>query len=257
MENEIHKISLVGFGNVGSHLAKEFKQSNVEVTHIYSRRNSSVYENETGALYVNRFEDFPAGQLIIVCVPDDAIKSVLAEIPSGYPVAYTSGATDIKSLPSRENIGVLYPLQTFSKGVPVNMFEVPFFIEASNDYFASLLFDLAWKISRTVSYANSEEREHLHIAAVFVNNFTNHLAHIAKQYLDERNLSFEHLKPLLLETVNKLNKQSPFEAQTGPARRGDVKIIEQHLSKLDGIPKEIYQLMSESIRKTYSKDEKL
>mgnify|MGYP002632220894 CR=1 FL=1 len=253
MENAIDKISLVGFGNVGSHLAKEFIRCNVAVTHIYSRDPQEVYEKETGALYVDQFKDLPEGQTTIVCVPDDAIKSVIKEIPISCPVAYTSGATDIKSLFPRENLGVIYPLQTFSKGVPVNMFEVPFFIEASNDYFASLLFDLAWKISRTVTFANSEEREHLHIAAVFVNNFTNHLAFISKEHLDKRKLNFDHLKPLLIETVNKLNHQTPYEGQTGPARRGDVNIIEQHLLKLEGLPKELYQLMSESIRNTYTK----
>lgn len=251
MKDGIQKISLVGLGNVGYHLAKEFDKTGIEITHIFSRQLKSCPELTFNPKFIDDLKDLPKGQLVILCVPDDVIKDTVKLIPASCPVAYTSGSTDINSLSERDNIGVLYPLQTFSKDTALNMNGVPFFIEGSNSNFSATLFDLAWKISSSVSYANSEERKELHLAAVWINNFTNHLIHIAKEYLESKNLDFEHLKPLLLETVLKLKEQDPYAAQTGPARRGDAKTIEQHLSKLDGTSKEIYKLISESIVNTY------
>ena len=113
-------------------------------------------------------------------------------------------------------------------------------------------------ISLNVSISNSIERKKMHLAAVFVNNFSNHLAFLAKEYLDENNLKWEYLKPLMIETVNKLSEVSPYEAQTGPSRRNDTKVIESHLKELSGTTKEIYQVLSTSIINTYhNKNDKL
>ena len=251
MKDGIRKISLVGLGNVGYHLAEAFYKADLEITHVFSRQLKSHAALSFNPTFIDDLLELPEDQLVVLCVPDDAIKETIELIHPSCPVAYTSGSTALNSFAGRENIGVLYPLQTFSKETPVTMSEVPFFIEGSNNAFSTALFDLACKIGRRISYANSEERKELHLAAVWVNNFTNHLIHIAKEYIEARNLDFDHLKPLLLETVKKLQEQGPYDAQTGPARRGDVQIIEQHLSQLEGASKEIYRLISESIMHTY------
>lgn len=254
MNNPIQKLSIVGLGNVGSHLFDAFVQEGMKVTHVFSRSKPSddvLHETE----WVKDPADLPPGQLVIVSVPDDIIASILLQIPTDCPVAYTSGSVNLSSLPTRDNLGVFYPLQTFTKGSPLNIFEVPFFIEANDPDFASKLFDLAWMVSRKVTYANSEDRKKLHLAAVFINNFTNHLAHISKDYLDKENLDFNHLKPLLKETARKLENQDPISIQTGPARRKDQEIINEHLEALENpIQKEIYRLISKSIHQTYFND---
>ena len=207
------------------------------------------------AEWVKDPSELPHEQLVIVCVPDDIIASILLKIPSDCPVAYTSGSVNLSKLPHRDDLGVFYPLQTFTKGSPLNIFEVPFFIEANDPDFAAKLFDLAWIVSRNVNYANSEDRKKLHLAAVFINNFTNHLAHISKNYLDKEELDFDHLKPLLKETARKLENQDPISIQTGPARRKDREIINEHIDALeDPIQKEIYRLISKSIHQTYFND---
>lgn len=254
MKGTLEKISIVGLGNVGSHLYDAFLQEDISVTHAVSRSTPSetVLAQST---WIQNLEELPNNQLVIVCVPDDSISDVLRQIPESCPVAYTSGSVELTQLPERHELGVFYPLQTFTKGKEVNIFEVPFFIEARTTEFASELFDLAWKISRKVSYASSEERKKLHLAAVFINNFTNHLAHISKSYLEKHQLDFEYLKPLLKETAAKLETQDPINAQTGPARRNDQTIIEEHLRALnDPIQKELYRLFSKSIHQTYFND---
>lgn len=254
MKNSIEKISIIGLGNVGSHLYKAFTEENIEVTHVVSRSepSSDVLVNSE---WLQAPNDLPTGQLVLVCVPDDLIATIISQIPNDCPVAYTSGSVNLSNLPDREQLGVFYPLQTFTKDTPLAIFEVPFFIEARTTDFAAKLVDLAWIISRKVSYASSEDRKKLHLAAVFINNFTNHLAHISKQYLDSEDLDFNHLKPLLKETARKLESQDPLSIQTGPARRNDQEIIQQHIDALENpIQKEIYRLMSKSIHQTYFND---
>jgi predicted short-subunit dehydrogenase-like oxidoreductase (DUF2520 family) len=256
VKTTIQSLSIVGFGNVGSHLAEEFNRQGIQVSHIYTRREEIVRELTSAyrPTLVENLRDLPKDQLVILCVPDAIIGELLLEIPANCPVAYTSGSTEIDSLPKRDRLGVFYPLQTFSQGVPVNLFEVPFFIESKNSDFALALFDLAWKISHKVTYASSEERKHLHLAAVWVNNFTNHMNHIAHSYLDSKGLDYDHLKPLLSETAKKLQTASAYDAQTGPARRNDLLTIESHLSELSGDQREMYRLISKSIQDTYSND---
>lgn len=254
MNNPIQKLSIVGLGNVGSHLLEAFMKESIHVTHVYSRSEPAdhvLHEAE----WINDPSELPSGQLVIVCVPDDIISSILEKIPTDCPVAYTSGSVNISSLPQREELGVFYPLQTFTKGSPINIFEVPFFIEGNDPNFASKLFDLAWTISRNVNYASSEDRKKLHLAAVFINNFTNHLAHISKTYLEQEELDFDYLKPLLKETARKLESQDPISIQTGPARRKDQEIISEHIEALENpVHKEIYRLISKSIHQTYFND---
>ncbi len=254
MNNSIQKLSIVGLGNVGSHLYESFIQNTIQVTHVVTRSkpDSHILLNSE---WIKNPADLPSDQLVIICVPDDLISSIVSQIPKECPIAYTSGSVNLNTLPKREKIGVFYPLQTFTKNSPINMFEVPFFIEARSTDFASSLFDLAWVISRSVNYASSEDRKKMHLAAVFINNFTNHLAYISKGYLDKESLDFNHLKPLLKETANKLESQDPMLIQTGPSRRNDQKIIKEHIEALDNpVHKEIYHLISKSIHQTYFND---
>lgn len=258
MKNWHDSISVVGLGNVGEHLVKGFVGNGVDVSYIVtSHPEAGQFAGDRRISYLHSVEELPGNQLVIVCVPDQHIAHVLERIHPDCAVAYTAGSVALHSLPPRENLGVFYPLQTFSKGVDLNLFDVPFFIEANNGVFAETLFNLAWKLSRTVSYASSDDRKKLHLAAVWVNNFTNHMNHKAHAYLQAHNLEYTHLLPLLSETVRKLHVQTPFEAQTGPARRGDKAVIREHLEQLNGMDKDLYSLISDSILQTYFGDEQL
>jgi predicted short-subunit dehydrogenase-like oxidoreductase (DUF2520 family) len=253
-----NKISIIGSGNVGHHLAKELSKVGIEITHVSGHNAQSDLElaNEIGA-GVCTIENLPKDQLAIVCVRDEAISKVLNELDESIPAAYTSGSIQINNLPKRKYLGVFYPLQTFTKDSEVKISEVPFFIEATNTDFSNRLMKLALTISDNVNLASSTERKNMHVAAVMVNNFTNHILHQAKTYSDDHNIDFKHFLPLLYETVNKLKSDTPFNAQTGPARRGDQETIEDHLSSLEGQSQEIYKLITESIKNTYPKNDKL
>ncbi len=251
----IQHIGIVGSGNVAWHLTHHLKSEGLTIDWIYSRNEQTGVElaESVESTFVNNLDN-PSCDLVLICVNDDSIQSIISLLPDSVSMAYTSGTKPLSDLLIKgKNIGVFYPLQTFSKDKAVNIFEVPFFIEAADTTFAQQLFDLAWKLSRTVQFASSEERKHLHLAAVMVNNFSNHLFYIANEYLSKHQLDWNNLKPLINETVSKLNALSPFDAQTGPARRNDQATIQTQLALLDGEQKELYRLFTDSILKTYSK----
>lgn len=249
MRNEVNSISLIGSGNVAHHLGKAFSGM-VKINAVYSRNKVSAQElaDELFVFHAEKLEDLIPSDIFLVCVNDDEIYSIIEKLPENQAIVYTSGSVGLHDLPKRLNLGVLYPLQTFSKNRALDLFQVPFFIEGTNEPFAQAIFDLAWTISRKVVFANSEDRKNLHLAGVLVNNFSNHIAFLAQQFLKEKSLEWEFLKPLIFETAKKLQSDMPFNAQTGPALRHDSSTIEKHLNMLDPETKAIYKLITESIQ---------
>ncbi|WP_322790497.1 Rossmann-like and DUF2520 domain-containing protein [Tenacibaculum tangerinum] len=144
--------------------------------------------------------------------------------------------------------GVFYLLQSFSKDKEVNFNEIPFCLEAENKEDLQLLETLAKSIGKNIYHINSEQRKQLHVAAVFVNNFTNHMYKIGADICNEHRVPFEVLQPLIQETAQKIITLSPEAAQTGPAKRNDQKTIQEHLALLNTEQKEIYKLITKSIQ---------
>ena len=170
MLQTIQKVSIIGAGNVASQLAQELASNGIQIVSVTSKSNesASILAEVLNCAVIADIAQIPPSDLVLVCVGDDAIQEVIAQIPTQQAVAYTSGSVEIKSIATRQNLGVFYPLQTFSKTRKVEMFEVPFLIEANNTHFAQALFDLAWKISKNVQFMNSEQRKKIHVGAVIV-----------------------------------------------------------------------------------------
>ena len=150
------------------------------------------------------------------------------------------------------NYGVFYPLQTFSKSRDIDFSTIPVCIEANTEKNYTLLNKLGNALSNDVRAVSSSQRKGLHLAAVFVCNFVNHLYAMGANVCKENDLPFEVLKPLILETANKVMGLHPSEAQTGPAKRNDKKTMKNHLKALDNKEhKKIYKLLSKAIKNTY------
>jgi predicted short-subunit dehydrogenase-like oxidoreductase (DUF2520 family) len=250
MGKDIGSISIIGSGNVAYHLGKAFA-GHVKINSIYSRNKNTAIElaEDLHAFHAAEIKDLIPSDLVLICVNDDQVELVLNQIPADQAVAYSSGSVGLAELSSRENLGVVYPLQTFSKSRQIDLFEVPFFIEATNEVFAQKLFDLAWLLSRKVIFANSEDRKNLHLAGVMVNNFVNHIVFLAEEFLKKNSMEWKYLKPLIKETAMKLQSIDPYDAQTGPAVRGDQKTIDRHLEMLDSDNRALYELITKSIQK--------
>ena len=251
------KIALVGTGNIAYHLYKEFTKKGISVQTIVQRNiNNSENWIDALTLKVEYVSEIPSdSDLVIVCVNDDQIEQVLNELNKDLPVAYTSGSVSLNQLPKRPKLGVFYPLQTFTKHKSVDFEKIPLLIEANDTDFQKELMLLAQRLSNVVQLASSQERFYTHVAAVFVNNFSNHMYHIAAEFLANKNMSFSLLHPLLLETTSKVLSMDPAKVQTGPAKRKDVKVIHKHLEELVGLDKEVYEVVSKSIMNKMKENE--
>ncbi|VAV84557.1 FIG137884: hypothetical protein [hydrothermal vent metagenome] len=243
------KVVLLGAGNVAFHLAKVFDLTpNIDFVQQFRRNNKNDGDFQATTLKTDKIDKLASADIYVIAINDDAITdfSKQLNLTKGL-VVHTSGSMPLSALACKANKGVFYPLQTFSKEQSIDFKSIPITIEAENKEDTKLLFQFAKSISKHVYEINSSQREKLHIAAVFANNFTNHMYSIAKEICDSSHINFDILKPLIKETSEKVQKVDPKLAQTGPAKRNDQKIIKKHLSQISGQEKEIYALISKSI----------
>lgn len=247
------RVVLLGAGNVATHLLKAFSTTRkVEVVQLYARTKKSLLPFKNIVATTNTIDDLVKADVYIIAVADDAIKEVSATLSlKNALIVHTSGSVEMNALAEKLRKGVFYPLQTFTKETTVDFSTIPICIEAEHNNDLLILEKLASSISEAVYFIDSKQRESLHTAAVFVNNFTNHLYHIGKQICDQNNVPFEVLKPLIKETAIKIKNTSPFDAQTGPAKRKDTNTITKHLHQLPENYKEIYSLLTRSISNTH------
>lgn len=249
------KVVLFGTGNVASHLAKTFiNATTIELVQIYSRSKKSLKQFNNIPTTTN-LNNLAKADVYIIAIPDDAIANFSKKIPKlNGLLVHTSGSVSMNSIDKQHTRGVFYPLQTFSKDTWVDFKKTPICIEAEQQQNVYLLEKLAKNISDKVFLINSKQRKSLHVAAVFVNNFTNHLYHIAHEICKEHTVPFEVLAPLIKETASKITNLSPYTAQTGPAKRNDIKTIKAHLALLKQEQQNIYKLLTQSIQQTYGKE---
>lgn len=243
-------VIIIGYGNVAYHLTYAFlKSESVNVVQVYNRSIKRIEHLEEKTLITNNLKHLKKADIYIISVSDDVIAKVSSKIDvkSAF-VVHTSGATSINDLKNNGRKGVFYMLQSFSKSKEVNFNEIPFCLEAESKADITLLKKLALSIGEKVYCINSEQRKHLHVAAVFVNNFTNHLYKIGSDICKENGITFDILYPLLKETASKIEYLSPIEAQTGPAKRNDKKTIKNHLNLLNKEHQAVYKLLTKSIQ---------
>lgn len=253
------KISIIGTGNVAYHMVRAISGlANHKLISVCGTSIENVKSISIKTKAVLHPSKILKSDLILICVPDDKIGKVAKEV-SRWPkhsntiIAHTSGSVSSKVLKSNLKYGVFYPLQTFTKGQRLSYKSIPFCITGSDEKVIRKLMKLANEISDEVQMVTDKQRKEVHLSAVLINNLVNHIIYLSQKRLTDHNIDPNLLLPLIKETVNKLSKIEAFDAQTGPARRGDQKIIEQHIKSLsdDHNLKEIYSVVTKSIIKTY------
>jgi predicted short-subunit dehydrogenase-like oxidoreductase (DUF2520 family) len=252
--NNKYKIVLIGSGNLASHLSNIFYNKGHKIIQVYSRNFVSAKEmaQKINAQYTTDLNlIIQNADIYILAVGDDAINGISKNLNlKNKLVIHTSGITDMNILKNiSSNIGVLYPVQTFKKNVDIDYNKISVCIEANNSENLNIINNLAKDISQNIINLSSEKRKILHLAAVFACNFTNRMYAIAEDILQENNIPFEILIPLIEETANNIKKLSPKLLQTGPAVRKDIKTIEEHLNllSLNSDYKNIYTFITKNI----------
>ncbi len=250
------RITIIGSGNVATHMSAALKNAGHNIVQVYSRdmQNAALLAYHVKADAIDDLQHINAEtDLFIIAVKDDAIGSIAEQLAQHDKLmVHTSGATDMYALLAfNDKAGVMYPLQTFSKVKEVNFRQVPLCIEGADVTITKQIEQLAQSISNNIYRVNSNQRKTLHLAAVFACNFPNYLYEKARQLLNADGLDFELLRPLILETAEKVQERLPAQVQTGPAVRNDKGTMDNHVEMLADNPhlQEIYMLLSQGIIK--------
>ena len=254
---ETSGIVILGSGNVACHIAVALKESGADIIQVYSPdiSHARALALSVGARPTDNTEDIvtDAG-FYIISVKDSAVALLAERMPHvDGVVVHTSGSVPMDVLlPASDRVGVMYPLQTFSKGRDLDMKTVPFFNEASDTDTLKCIDTVASSISESVHHADSTTRPYLHVAGVLGCNFPNFLLGCAAEVLAKGGYTLDVLRPLLQETVAKAFEFGPDASQTGPAVRGDWATIERHCAILPPEIADIYMLLSKAIMNKYN-----
>ena len=249
-------VVILGAGNLAVHLFEALNNADqVSVVQWFNRTLNPLESYKNRAAITNDISKLVDADVYILVISDDAISGFSEQLPiHDKLVVHTSGSVGIHDLDKKHRRGVFYPLQTFSKDAEIDFKDVPICIEALDKNDLHLLKDLAEAIESPYYKINTEQRQMLHLCAVYVNNFTNQLYRIAHEISDAKGISFDVLKPLILETAKKVQTLSPYMSQTGPAKRNDKKTIKKHLKLIENKDhKAIYELLTDSIKKTHGR----
>lgn len=231
-------IVIIGQGNVATNLDYAFRKKGVACQMVSSREG---------------LDQLPPANVYIYSVKDEALVEVVARVKGKEKALHlhTSGTMPITVFGAdKPHAGIFYPFQTFSKARVIEDFStVPVFFEARGIDDISAVYSLALTITSHVYEASQQDRERLHVAGVFTNNFTNLMYTMAAELLKSTHIPFSALLPLIDETAAKIHSMAPRDAQTGPARRGDENVMNHHMQLLNEEQRTIYRLLSDAIKK--------
>lgn len=249
------QVVLIGSGNVGWHLGHILQAKGMDVSQVYSRKKSkaNVLAKALNCSPCSKLSKLKRGaDLYIIAVKDDAVTIVAEQIQKAIGsslLVHTSGSLSSKVLkPFAKRYGNFYPLQTFSLKRPISFEGIPIFIQANLKKDRNALWTLGQMLSSNTKLLSDEQKPYLHLAAVIANNLSNHLFSIADKILQEQELDLSVLLPLIQESANKIKSMDPNKAQTGPARRGDSKVVQAQIELIEN-PQiaSIYKMLSLSI----------
>ena len=243
-------IVLIGQGNVATNLHHAFALKGLRTQMVSSREGLDSLPAADVYIYAVRDEALPQ---VVQSVAEESRKTTNTHLRAALHI-HTSGTMPISvfgdALP---HAGIMYFFQTFSKAKLIDDFsQIPVFVEGKQIDDLSAIFTLAQTLTPRVYEASQHDRERLHVAGVFANNFTNHMYAIAADILKDTHIPFQVLLPLIDQTAEKIRHLSPHDAQTGPAKRHDEQVMKHHLSLLTTPEqKQLYTLISQMIMQNH------
>ncbi len=250
----IESCVIIGSGNLAYHISKAFQTTDINILQLFGRneeKTKSIAQKFNIPYCIDELDLILDADIYIICVSDSAIDQVAAidQLKNKFLV-HVAGSINISVLAKyTQTYGVMYPLQTFSSFRDLSYSEIPFFIEGSSTQEEDELTEFVKNISEKICIMNSRDRLYLHLSAVIANNFSNHMFAIADQLLKKHKLSFDYLRPLILETAQKAMISTPLDAQTGPAVRNNPDVMAKHIELLNEHDdwQKIYTFVSNSI----------
>ena len=225
------KIAIIGAGSVGTNLHHAFELKGIKTELIHARPLTDPTAERS---YSNAVR-LPQADIYIYAIADQALREVVSVIHAPKALhLHTSGTMPIDVFgEDKPHAGVLYFFQSFSRTKMIDDWSsIPCFVEGKNIDDVAAIYSLAQNLTGHIYEANRHDRERLHIAGVFANNYSNLMFRIAADLLRDTRIPFEALLPLIDNTAAKVHSMTPCDAQTGPAQRGDLAVIKHHLEVL-------------------------
>lgn len=259
------KSAIIGTGNIASHFAPAIQSLEfITIDYVLSRKYASAiaFGSTINAKALKKLSEIPSDiDVVFLMINDDELVQVASALSKHLQnetvIVHFSGTQTLEAIPDHfENKAIIWPIQSISKqDKDIVLKEIPLTITSSNEQASQVAAEISKNLSQTVIELKEEDKMKLHLAAVLVNNFSNHFYTIADQFLKETDQSFDILLPIIQHTTRKLNTMPPLEAQTGPAVRRDMNTINKHLDILnnDDDLQEIYRLVTRHIMKKHSK----
>lgn len=255
MEINRTKITIIGLGNVGFHLAKVFAEKGYAIHQVFSSSANKEpdFVRAINAKIITKINQLDySSDIFIFCLKDEVLPDILSQTSfTNQLLLHTAGSIDMHIFKGKsKNYGVFYPLQTFSKSREIDFQTVPICVEGSNHETEKRIRNFAESISKKVVDINSLQRKYIHLAAVFASNYSNAMYAIAQEILKEHQMDFDIIRPLIKETAEKVMEILPDKAQTGPAIRNDNETLINHLALLnDEEKKTLYRLIAGYIQR--------
>ena len=246
------RIALFGTGNLATHLLNAFEGLEaISCVQWIGRKENPPHVNATP--YFNRFQNDIEVDICILAISDDHISEVAKSFKTNALVVHTAAAQSIAVLAPHKRSGVFYPLQRFSQDQKLSWKNIPICLESNSNTDLGILRKLAQQLSNEVHFVTTKQRLHLHAAAVFANNFCNHLLGISQEITSNAALPHALLHPIIKETLTRSLDFDIAKHQTGPAKRNDIKTQSKHIDILTAEEAALYRALSQSIHKTHNK----
>jgi predicted short-subunit dehydrogenase-like oxidoreductase (DUF2520 family) len=251
----MRKVILIGAGHLAFHFYRQFLTCReVNLIQWYNRSLEKIDFAQSKVAVTNQLSQLKTADLYLICVSDDAIKSVSENIQTDGLIVHCAGGVPLNRLSGPSRKAVFYPLQSFTKGRDLSFNKLTFCIETSHPKDQILLEDLAKALGGVAHEFNSDKRALMHMIAVLINNFGNHLLHLGSELSKKHNIPFHIFSLLIKETYQKALDNGPENSQTGPASRHDQKTIDKHLEMLtDNDLKKLYLNLTTSIQKKHER----
>ncbi|MBR1877505.1 MAG: DUF2520 domain-containing protein [Paludibacteraceae bacterium] len=250
------RIAIIGAGSVGTNLHHGFALKGIRTELVHGR---PLTDERTAR---EAIEQLPQADVYIYAIADHALRDVVAAVDAPKAIhLHTSGTMPIEVFgEDKPHSGIMYFFQSFSRDVLIDDWSgIPCFISGHNIDDIAAIYSLAQMLTSRIYEANQHDRERLHVAGVFTNNFSNLMYRMAEDILADTQIPFQALLPLIDQTAQKVHKLTPKEAQTGPAKRDDKNVMKHHLEVLRGAvtkstfspeeKAEVYELLSRLIQK--------
>ena len=250
---QLGSFALLGASRTGIALAFHLDKAGFEPLFLWNRSQAGLDRVKDVVRFqktsTNLAQISNGVEWIIIAVTDDAIPEVARQLSnqltndSTTKVFHISGARDAGLLACLKEkgcrIGSFHPLLSVPD-IKTGIREIPDTVFSCEGEMKDDLQKIAAKIAAGGITVSSNQKAFIHIAAVFVNNYQTVMIQTLKKAASQLDIDSGVLEKMVQklswQALEKAWTESQKDSLTGPAIRGDLNTIDQHLKQLEFFP---------------------